>query len=549
MATAYESGNPNAALLILGQAPGRTEVMRKEPLVGPAGEVLQECLGLAGVNRRNCYILNVWEQPVYTEPKLGGGIYSSRGGSCLWTKKGFTEYGLELAQPCLARLRASGANCVLALGQQALELCTGKSDRIMKWRGSPLVGLERIGGRKLVPTVHPAATIHGVYLWRYLIISDMIKWAAESSTPTLVLPRRDILIKPSLNEALNFIQACCSQTSPAPRVATDLEVVNHQISCFSLCMNPHEGMTIPLTGENGTYWSEDDEVKIWLAYADLMHSTEVMKINQNIVGFDAVFMMMQNHIHVRGPIGDTMIAQHVLYPDFNKGLDFIASMHTREPYWKDEGKMWKNEGGDYPTFWRYCGKDALVAMEAWDVLKAELDHRDMWQAYQMTARLMDPLIYMTLSGLAIDHKALEATKKEIEGEITAREHELAEVAEWPFNPNSPAQCKKYFYETKKISPYVSASGAITTDDTAMSRIFRKTGLREAKLVQELRGLKKLKSTYLEVECDPDGRLRCSWNPRGTWTGRLSSSKTILGTGMNLQNLDPRFKGFIVEDEL
>lgn len=542
MPTPYEDGSPNAPLLVLGQAPAGQEMRERKPLVGPAGEVFKDCLGLAGISRRNCYILNIWENPVYTDP-LSGVINSSRGGTPLWTKKGFTEYGLDLAQPTLTRLRSSGANAVLALGQQALELCTGKPDRIMKWRGSPMEGLPRIGGKKLIPTVHPAATIHGVYLWRYLIISDMIKAWAEAQTRELELPRREILIRPTLAQALNFIREC----QRAPRVATDLEVVNHQISCFSLAVRPDEGMTIPLTDERGAYWDEDDEELIWREYAKLMYNPKVMKVNQNIVGFDAVFMLMQNHIRVRGPIGDTMIAQSVLYPEFNKGLDFIASMHTREPYWKDEGKMWKNEGGDYPTFWRYCGKDSCVALESWDVLREELTARDMWDTYNYTVDLMDPLIFMTLGGLKVDKQRLEETKTDIERQIAALETELNEVADYPFNPGSSAQCAKYFYEHKGLPAYKNANGGTTTDDKAMSRIFRKSNLREAKLVQEIRGLRKLKGTYLEVEVDPDGRLRCSWNPRGTWTGRLSSSQTILGTGTNLQNLDPRFKGFIVSD--
>lgn len=541
MSTPYEDGDPNAKLLVLGQAPAANEMRQRAPLVGPAGEVFRECLGLAGITRRDCYILNIWEAPVHTD--LKGDIYSGRGGSALWTKKGFTEYGLEQASQTLERLRRSGANCILTLGQQALELCTGKSDRIMKWRGSPLEGLPRIDGKKLIPTVHPAATIHGVYLWRYLIISDMIKARLEAATPTLTLPRREIAIRPTLAEALNFLRTC----RRSERVATDLEVVNHQISCFSLCTRPDEGMTIPLTDERGPYWDEDDEVLIWREYAKLMYDPRVMKINQNLVGFDAVFMFMQNHIRVRGSIGDTMIAQHILYPEFNKGLDFIASMHTREPYWKDEGKMWKNEGGDFPQFWRYCGKDSCVALEAWDVLSAELTARGMWQTYNDTVALMDPLIYMTLDGLAIDRDKLEATKLEIEGKIADLETELNEAADYPFNPGSSAQCAKYFYEHKGLPAYRNATGGITTDDKAMSRIFRKTQLREAKLVQEIRGFRKLKGTYLDVEMDKDGRLRCSWNPRGTWTGRLSSSQTILGTGTNLQNLDPRFKSFIVAD--
>lgn len=44
------------------------------------------------------------------------------------------------------------------------------------------------------------------------------------------------------------------------------------------------------------------------------------------------------------------------------------------------------------------------------------------------------------------------------------------------------------------------------------------------------------------------RLRCSWNPRGTWTGRLSSSANVFGTGGNMQNLHPEFMEFLVADE-
>jgi len=484
----------------------------------------------------------VWEDQVHDT--ASGVICSKSGGPPLWNKHGFTEYGLELAEPTLQRIRASGANAILALGQQALDLCTGKSIGIMKWRGSPLQGKDRVGSKKVVSTVHPAATIHGVYLWRYMIIGDMKKFRDEAQTPSLILPIRDILIRPTIADALNYIRQC----EVDKLVATDIEVVNHQVSCFSLSRNPSEAVTIPLTDEDGAYWSESDEVLIWLAYAKLMHNVEVMKVNQNMVGFDAVFLWMRNRIITRGPIGDSMIAQSILYPEFRKGLDFIASVHTREPYWKDEGKMWKNEGGDFPQFWRYCGKDACVALEAWNVLCEEMTARGMWPTYERTVRLMHPLMHMTMSGLAVDRERLEGAKVRIGTKIAELEAELSEVADYPFNPGSTQQCAKYFYDHKGLKPYKNGT-SVTTDDKAMSRIFRKTGWREAKLTQEIRGYRKLSGTYLEVECDADWRLRCTWNPRGTWTGRLSSSQTILGTGMNLQNLDPRFKEFIVADVL
>jgi uracil-DNA glycosylase len=542
--TPYEDGDPDSPILILGQAPSTTEMRYQKPLVGPSGEVLRDCLHAAGLNRRGVYVLNIWEDPVHTDRK--GLIWKDRSSQdLLWSPKGITPLGYEMAAATLKRICKSGSNTLVPLGQQALELCTGISKAVMKWRGSPLIGLERVGGRFVVPTIHPAATIHGVYLWRYLIISDLKKAYRQSTSSKTLAPERSILIRPTFKEVMLYLEDCKRQG----RVSTDLEVINHQVSCFCLVHKPLEAMVVPFMDEQGEMWTEEEECKIWKGYADLMYDKDVMKINQNIVGFDAPFLMMQNNIYVRGPIGDTMIAQHSLYPEFNKGLDFIASVHTDEPYWKDEGKMWKNQGGDWPTFWRYNGKDGCVSLEAWDVLAEELTERGMWTTYNFTADMLPSLLYATMDGLAVDFKSLEQTKRAIEAQIAKLEAELLDIADYEFNPLSPAQVKKYIYDHKGVKPYRNASGGVTTDDKALSRIIRKhPDLREAKYVQELRAKKKLKATYLDVEADPDGRLRCSWNPRGTWTGRLSSSKTIFDRGLNLQNLDPAFKQFIVDDD-
>ena len=126
--------------------------------------------------------------------------------------------------------------------------------------------------------------------------------------------------------------------------------------------------------------------------------------------------------------------------------------------------------------------------------------------------------------------------------------ELNDTADYPFNPGSFKQCMEYFYDHKGIAPYTNRkTGKPTTDDKAMARIFRKFELPEARLVQECRSLGKLLGTYLEVEYDSDKRLRCFYDPRGTTSGRLSSSKTIFDKGLNFQNLDPRFKSFLVPD--
>lgn len=540
MTSPYEEGNPQSKLLVLGEAPARVEMRLGRPLVGPSGEVFNDCLHTEGIARRQLYILNVW--PFSVEKDKEGNCYHS--GECLWSKRGgFTTQGLEHAQGTLDRISSSGANNILTLGQQAMSLLTGDKRPIMKWRGSPLWS-ERVV-RKFVPTIHPAATLHGTYLWRYLIMNDMRKWAADQDVPELILPERNLIIRPTFADVYHYIEKC----REAGRVCTDIEVMNHQVSCFSLSCDPGEAMTVPLLNSAGSdFWNEDDEMALWQAYGRLMSDPDVMKINQNIVGFDATFLFMQNNIHTKGRLGDPMIAQHIIYPEFNKGLDFIASIHTREPYWKDDGKIWKNPNIDWDTFQRYCGRDACVALEAWDVLSKEMTDGGYWRTYDLTTRLAGPICYMTTVGLAVDQEGLAVIKVKLETAIAEKQAALDILTSpIPLNPLSFPQCKKYFYETLGLPPYKNAQGGISTDDKAMARIARKedTGSKEARLVAELRKLHKLKGTYIEVQLDKDNRIRCSWNPRGTWTGRLSSSQTLMGTGMNLQNLHPQFKSFIV----
>ena len=543
--TMWAEGNFNSKILFLAQAPSYMEKRLDRPLVGPAGEVFNTCLHSAGIARLGSAIINLWPDEVRRVAKGQAEEYRDQEGNVLWDGRNLTARGLEYAQSTLDMIARSGANVVVPLGAQAFQACVGPGKLLTRWRGSILQGLPQIGGKKTIGTFHPAATLHGTYLWRYIIIRDFQKAARHREFPELGLPVRNHIIGPSHLEALDYIRKC----REAGRVGTDLEVINHQVACFSLCFDPSETMTIPFTQQDGSdYWTLDEEIDIWHAYAQLMGDPAVDKINQNLIGFDMPFLFYQNGIVTRGRLLDTMIAQSIMYPEFRKGLDFICSIYTDEPYYKEEGKMWKGLGGSIEEFWTYCGKDAAVAVEAWDVLAEDMTQEDYWPTYDMTARLAAPLTYMTTRGFKVDREKLQATHEAVTKRLEGLYAELRETAEWEFNPLSPKQCQQYFYVTKGLPPYTGKTGNVTTDDKAMARIYRKSGLREAKLVQEIRATEKLKGTYLEIVFDPDSRLRCAWNPRGTKFGRLSSSQTVFGTGANMQNLHPEFRSFLVADE-
>ena len=538
----WEEGDPESKICILGEAPARTEVRLGRPLVGPSGQLLEQCMHAAGIVRRECYLTNVFETEV--KKSKTGDMVTTTEGDILWTKKGgLTELGEKRSNGCVERLAACAANVIVPLGGTALGFLVG-DNRIMKWRGSILTAGEKAPKRKVIPTIHPAASLRGNYTWRHFIASDLAKAKKESEYSELRLLERTLLIDPTYEEAISFLEETCD----CKAVAFDIEVINHQVSCISFATSPVMCMSIPFVDDGGKdRWSEQAEEDIWLAIEDVLSNPTIDKIGQNLI-FDISFLFMQNSITTKGRICDTMVAHHIIYPDFPKGLDFLCSMHTNEPYYKDDGKLWKKPWADLEAFWLYNCRDSATSFEIWEAIESILTDDDYLKSYQDTIDLFPVLIYMMARGVRVDRDALAKTKERVEEQIKKKEDELEKVAEHSFNPASPKQCQEYFYVTKSIKPYISRStGRPTTDDKAMSRIYRRHHLPEAKLVQEIRSLKKLHGTYLEVGVDKDDRIRCSYNPRGTVTGRLSSSQTIFGTGMNMQNLHPEFKEFIIAD--
>ena len=57
--TVFGVGNPQARVMLVGEAPGENEDLQGEPFVGAAGQNLNNMLALAGLCREEVYIANV----------------------------------------------------------------------------------------------------------------------------------------------------------------------------------------------------------------------------------------------------------------------------------------------------------------------------------------------------------------------------------------------------------------------------------------------------------------------------------------------------------
>lgn len=534
--TCFEHGDPNSPIAIVGEAPGRYELLRDEPFVGPSGKILDQCLHSAGLIRRGVYMLNLFEGAIQDGSKF------HRNGQ-------ITGAALEPCAKLIDKLKKSKAKVIVPMGALAMAALTGK-DGMLKWRGSPLPCTFKKDA-VIIPTIHPAATMRGTYLWRYNIITDLKKARRAMKLGPKIIPTPNLVIDPTFRDIKDALQ----EISTMPDVAYDIELYNHQISCIAFCADPSWSICVPFTeGETlkEPRWSTEEEIEVWSMISKLIVANpKVRNVNQNIL-FDFYVMLRCNSILPQGLIADTMVAQHIMYPDFPKGLDFITSIRTDYSYYKDEGKVWNKIKVDPYEYWGYNCKDTLTALISWKDpdrgLEAEMEKTGYLDLHTRTVRKYGPLLFMMHKGVAVDGLALEGTKAEVSAKLEKAIDKLEQVADYPFNPGSPKQCYEYFYTHKGIKPYVSrTTGRPTTDDKAMQRLASKHRLREAGLVQEIRGLRKLEGTYLDIALDPDGRARTSYNPRGTKNNRISSSKTLFGTGLNFQNLHPEFRRFLIAD--
>ncbi len=531
-------GPLDAKIVIVGEAPGKTEVAEGRPFVGVSGQHLDRMLHTAKILRRECYITNVVkERPAGND--ISKFITFSKGN--VETTPEYDEYEDQLYN----ELSKLNPNIIIPLGQIALYAITRRSD-IIDVRGYIFDGVT-IPNVKAIPTRHPAAALYESILTT-LIISDLQRAERESKFPEIRRPVRELIIEPRFDQVMEFLYPILG----AEKTAFDIETRNGQVSCIAFTNCVDESMCIPFIYKGGDYFTIKQESDIWCRIGQILEDPKIVKITQNGC-FDAGFLMRQYGIYTRN-IEDTMVAQGVLYPDLPKKLGFLASAYTEQECYKFMGRH-TGKIENWNDYWTYNATDAIVTLEVFPKQIERLENQKNLETYRRQVSIIPALLFMQEFGIKVDVEELRKEGKNVLQDIASLQRELDSIVSlnigWStLNVNSPKQCKEYFYQVYKNKPY-RTKGRITTDRTALKRIIRKGerfGSAEAKIALKIRGLKKEYGTYLNMQFDDDSRMRSSYNPVGAKTGRLSSSKTFAGTGGNQQNLTPIIKKHMIADD-
>jgi DNA polymerase len=162
----FADGNPNAKVMLVGEAPGADEDRQGVPFVGVSGQLLDRMLGTIGLDRTSVYITNIvpWRPPGNRQPT------PQEISAC----KPFVEKHIALVQP----------EILILVGGVAMKTLFNTNDGIMRLRGTwqSYTSPELKAPIKAIATYHPSFLLRSpgqkAQSWQDLL---MIKHALRSN--------------------------------------------------------------------------------------------------------------------------------------------------------------------------------------------------------------------------------------------------------------------------------------------------------------------------------------------------------------------------------
>jgi uracil-DNA glycosylase len=143
--TVFGEGPPDAPVMLVGEQPGAREDLEGRPFVGPAGQILDEALMEAGLDRDAAYLTNAVKHFKW----------NARGKRRIHAKPTWSE--TMACRPWLeAEIAVVRPRVLVCLGATAAQSLLGKDFRVTKQRGE---WIESDLAELVTATIHPSAIL------------------------------------------------------------------------------------------------------------------------------------------------------------------------------------------------------------------------------------------------------------------------------------------------------------------------------------------------------------------------------------------------------
>lgn len=587
-------GHPDAPIVFVGESWGEDEKRKQQPFVGSSGVELDRILARAGVPHDQILFTNVVaDQPrgnemwrffepkaSFTGRKIGGLAPTSL--VCEEASKVYTQilshprklviaagnYALwALSRVTGAKVQSQSNNRLIPKDQQ-----TWSPNGIMSWRGSmwycepheeffpSSMTLSDWPKVQLLPIVHPAAIMRAWYM-RDPTIHDL-----KTRVPlALASDWRDehrFLAPPSFEECMSYLQGWVDVANRGIqiRLAVDIENLRRSklMTCVGFAASPRFAISIPFirrTENKGfeSWWSVEEEAEIIRQIRRILSHPLIEIDGQNFI-YDTQYF--QSYMGVTPHLShDTMLHHNTMFPGTPKDLGYLSSLYCKYHwYWKEDAKEW-DEKGSIEDLLNYNCLDSVRTWEIGQNQREVTRSLGMEEQFKFKMETNHLCLRMMNRGVSWDTQRAGSTRVEMQEALTQLHLELLEIIpqEWlgPVGKRSSdkgggpiywitsdVQQKRLFYDFLGFRVVREPkTGQLTSGKKALGQ-FKLWYPEFMGLLERLDMAGSIENTVnvLRSKIDSDGRIRCSYNPGGAETHRLSSSENAFGGGTNLQNL-------------
>lgn len=568
------SGPRTANIVVCGESWGYEEDLAKIPFVGQSGKELDRMLLEAGINPRLVFKTNVisakprgnetWRffDPADRSTPSVRGLHPSA----------FTRSECDRLYTQISTIRPS---LVIAAGNYSLwaltecaSVASQKAENsapvrvpggIMSWRGSMMASnISSIPqGIRILPVIHPAAILRAWYL-RAVTVHDLKRHKQAISNDWTPHPPPTILAPPTFKEAVDRLEWWLKAAEAAPlRLSCDIETARGLITCIGFGSGPYTSsgfaMTIPfvrlLPGRRfDSFYPPKEEARLVSLIRKILLHPIILIEGQNFL-YDTQYIQEFFRVTPRCDF-DTMLAHHLLFPGTPKSLDYLSSLYCKyHRYWKDDNKEW-DLGADETKHLMYNAEDLLRTFECATVLRQLIIDQGMTELWEWEKKKASLALRMMNRGIRIDTKRRSQYGFELSVALTEIHARLASIIPSTLTSglvksskkawySSPKQQQILFYDRLGLAPQKNRkTGSVTVDDEALGTLSSKHPELAPifDLILSARSIGVFHNTFVNAELEPDGRMKCSFNPAGTETFRWSSSQNAFWRGTNLQNI-------------
>jgi len=520
------SGNINAPLLFVGEAPGADEDEGGIQFIGRAGKLLREALDKFHITDFAMDNVCACRPPNNRLPAK------------------------EEIAACIPRLmnnimKMPNLKLVVPLGNVALIALTGQKN-ITKLSGKLMPYSD---GIQILPIIHPSYFLRNQHESRTFF--DHIGRIPNAITGSLTSV--DDFGNYIIIDSLEKWQELVTKIRKYKMFSYDLETnglnifeSGFWIKCIAFSVEPYEAWILPMDERAPSFWD--------MVMAD-MHlifpSKRIGKCGHNIK-FDNLCMKAILNIQVNGTVWDTSTVAYLLNENESHGLKELAWKYTKVGGYEQalSDRVDRVTGSE---LYRYCGIDADVTERIRRIQIPQMEAEpELYKTYNnLIIPVTDVLTQMEFKGIRIDPVQLDMCLeradryiRELVGEI--REHPAVEDYERDneveFNPNSHVQLRDVLFKYEGLKPLrvTDKTKVPSTDRETLDTLAAESHL--CKLLSDYSLYSAIKSKTLGELYNYktlDNRIHTQFYVDSTVTGRTSSRNP------NLQNV-PKGKKDVIE---